>query len=379
MSKVYITRGDGLRARRQPTTDATIVGDFPAGSRLAVDHNVTVGSDIWHALQVTAGEFPLRDASNSTYPAYLFAAHRYRGTDYTDAEVVEPPVSTRGRYRIGVNGLANFHEMERAFELGCRYGIVVNDFAFASKLMDRFPDAFVMVRRTPFNLDPNSYLHQMEGIGDPRLIYTGMNEGDEIGYTGSALRERCRLSVNYWNQCRAKGARHAGLTFSMGTPVIESAEDMQIIHDECAEAFAQGMFLDYHGYSPTPEHPDPKNASDWKWYEHRMREVIKRARLDPIKTRVTLSEGHLYSGGGGGLLWAVKYGKMLRSNIPVFLEQRRALYELPMAIDGVEYPAPEIGEAGFQMGRNEPEGQPGWGGYALGGYMDILPPVWRVV
>ena len=70
---------------------------------------------------------------------------------------------------------------------------------------------------------------------------------------------------------------------------------------------------------------------------------------------------------------------MLRSNIPVFLEQRRALYELPMAIDGVEYPAPEIGEAGFQMGRNEPEGQPGWGGYALGGYMDILPPVWRVV
>lgn len=290
-----------------------------------------------------------------------------------------PPIHTpRGRYRIGVNGLANFHEMERAFELGCRYGMVVNDFAFASKLMDRFPDAIVMVRRTPFNLDPAAYAAQMEGIGDPRLIYTGMNEGDEIGHQGATLRERCKLSVNYWNQCRAKGARHAGLTFSMGTPVIESAEDMKIIHDECAEAFAQGMLFDYHGYSPFWEHADPKFAGDWKWYEHRPREVIRLAKLDPVKTRVTLSEGAVDYGGGGGLVWAIKYNKMQRAQIPGFLENRRALYERPMVIDGVSYAAPELGEADFQMGRNEPEGQPGWGGYALGGFMDILPPVWSV-
>ena len=52
MSKTYITRGSGLRARKQPTTDAAIVGVFPEGSKLAVDHNVTVGEDIWHALPV---------------------------------------------------------------------------------------------------------------------------------------------------------------------------------------------------------------------------------------------------------------------------------------------------------------------------------------
>jgi len=304
----------------------------------------------------------------------------FKGTG-GDAEtgIGNPPIHTpRGRYRIGVNGLANFHEMERAFELGCRFGMVVNDFAFASKLMDRFPDAIVMVRRTPFNLDPRAYMAQMEGINDPRLIYTGMNEGDEIGHQGAVLAERIRLSIQYWEICKSKGARHAGLTLSMGTPVIESAEDMQIIHDIAGPALEAGMLFDYHGYSPYWEHADPSNSGGWMWYEHRPREVIKRARLDPTKVRITLSEGAVDYGGGGGLLWAVKYGKMRRDQIPGFLENRRALYERPLVIDGVSYPAPELGEADFQMGRNEPEGQPGWGGYALGGYMDILPPVWSV-
>lgn len=372
-----VTADDGLFLRSGPSTDFQKIGLMPKGTPLNVEstfngwHTVSLVQNVVATAKVNGVNLLRYDPLSETDYGFCFAG-------YTEVWPTTPPIS-RARYRIGVNGLANFHEMERAFELGCRFGMVVNDFAFASRLMDRFPDAIVMVRRTPFNLDPSAYAHQMEGINDPRLIYTGMNEGDEIGHQGAALRERCKLSVNYWNQCRARGARHAGLTFSMGTPVVESAADMQIIHDECAEAFAQGMIFDYHGYSPFWEHADPKFSGDWKWWEHRPREVIRLAKLDPVKTRVTLSEGYADYGGGGGLVWAVKYGKMQREQIPGFLENRRALYERPMVIDGVEYPAPEIGEAGFQIGRNEPEGQPGWGGYALGGYMDILPPVWRVV
>ena len=71
MTKTYITRGDGLRARKQPTTAAAILGEFPAGSRLEVDHNVTVGEDVWHALPVAAGGVGLRDPGDIGAPAYL--------------------------------------------------------------------------------------------------------------------------------------------------------------------------------------------------------------------------------------------------------------------------------------------------------------------
>ena len=53
--KQYKTRYPGLRVRKQPTLDAAIIGMLRDGAVIDVEHNVTVGANIWHALGVSAG------------------------------------------------------------------------------------------------------------------------------------------------------------------------------------------------------------------------------------------------------------------------------------------------------------------------------------
>jgi hypothetical protein len=65
--------------------------------------------------------------------------------------------------------------------------MVLNNPGFASRLKNEYPDAIVMARRHWNKQMPSvdAAISGMDGCHDPRLIYTGINEGDECGQGGS--------------------------------------------------------------------------------------------------------------------------------------------------------------------------------------------------
>ena len=370
MSKVYITRGDGLRARRQPTTDATIVGDFPAGSRLAVDHNVTVGSDIWHALQVTAGEFPLRDASNSTYPAYLFAAHRYRGTDYTDAEAVEPPPASAG-FRTGVNAKTNFHLTRQAFQDGCRYAMVIDDFSLAGDLARDYPGSTVMARRW-FERGQNvtsvgQALDALEGAQHPGVVYTLWNEGD----AGRPLAAQAKLEIDLAREIkRRSGARFAAGTFAMGTVDFTNPTICAEVRDAYSAAYNAGeIAFDMHLYSPDMMHIWQDDGLIW--YERRWEFLFTRCGFDPRVRAIYCGETGVDQGGVGGFPAHGASG----ADVARWVKRNAEVQRRPIVVNGQSYPSPIVGCALFQLGdRNTGPG--GWAGYNVEYALPDLRPVW---
>lgn len=316
MTKIYTTRGSGLRARKQPSTDAAIVGMFPAGAALIVDHNETVGEDIWHALPVTAGGVALRDPSDLGAPAFLFAAHRYRGTDYTDAEVVEPPPppppTVPRLVPFGVNIQGDISAAYDAYAAGCRHFLFIDNFGAASEFMDRHPDATIHARRWGFRADGDveSMMRQLEGANDGRLVYEGPNEGDAGNEQNdpAGLAGRLRAEVRLARAIKAhSGARYAAGAFSNGNPT-DMPSDPRVraaVRTEFAPAYNAGdILLCLHLYSPTAAHVF--DDEDLKWYERRYElwfgDDEEHCGLDPNVRNVVSSEGLIDQGSRGGAL-----------------------------------------------------------------------------
>ena len=147
MTKQYKTRYPGLRVRKQPTTAAQIVGMLREGATIDVEHNVTVGANIWHALGVSAGGAPLLASDDMGAAGLVYAAHIHSGTQFTDevGAVTPPPASTG--FRTGVNAKTNFHLTRQAFQDGCRYAMIIDDFSLAGDLSRDYPGSTVMARR----------------------------------------------------------------------------------------------------------------------------------------------------------------------------------------------------------------------------------------
>lgn len=388
MTKTYITRGDGLRARRQPTTDATIVGDFPAGSRLAVDHNVTVGSDIWHALQVTAGEFPLRDASNSTYPAYLFAAHRYRGTDYTDAEVVEPPISARPPYRIGVHVIGNMRSAEQALAAGAPVIFGMHDhlkfhqLALANPRVTFIYRGYIPAGARPSPRDVFNLL-QVGRDNPPNLWYVGLNENDQFGDDPEALRGRVLWDKDLFHMLKdvRSDIRYFGLSLGHGCP--GGLEDLNGPVTAALMGYAalwnEGMGIDLHNYEKGKRYPDdpPGDAliHDPIWYPKRGDFWFKNGILDPRKGGGFIHGETGVEAGHGGYQWAgynqQQFGRSIRT-LSGFGRQQ-------IVVDSGPYkgtwPSVDVAGAIFQMG-NTDTGLGGWAGYNVEGFLPELRAFW---
>lgn len=298
MTKTYITRGSGLRARKQPSTSAAIVGDFPAGAKLAVDHNVTVGTDIWHALRVTAGGVPLRDASNAASPAYLFSAHRYQGTDYTVAETVTPPPISTGKTRLGVNVVTgNGDVARRALAAGCNAISIINNFQLAADLAND-TSITVMARRYVSSMPPPDPDLLFEGAQSPHVVYlTPLNECDVICYgSPEEIARRAGYDREMWRKMKARGRKYAGGGFSVGTPDYTRPDICDAMRTHYAPLYNEGMAINYHLYSPTPTH-----AMD-EWYEGRWRFLFTHCGFDPNPNLAGIycDETGLDEGGVGG-------------------------------------------------------------------------------
>jgi len=151
----------------------------------------------------------------------------------TTPPVVSPaPTDT---YKLGLNTLTRGERARQEAERGCRYFLCMNDFTGAAQLKRAFPDAIVMVRRffehggLP---SADQIMNGLEGAIHKDLIYIGLNEADQIGQDGNALRTRAQLDLEVARRIRqGSGAPYAAGTFSMGCPDFTNNETCEIIRE----------------------------------------------------------------------------------------------------------------------------------------------------
>lgn len=372
MTKTYITRGDGLRARKLPTTAAAILGEFPAGSRLEVDHNVTVGDDIWHALPASAGGVALRAPDDANAPAFMFSAHRYQGTDYTaPVEPDPPPPQLLPFFHTGVNAKTNFHLTRQAFRDGCRYAMIIDDFALAGDLARDYPGSTVMARRW-FEKGQNvtsvqQALDALEGATHPGVVYTLWNEGD----AGRSIKEQAKLEIDLAREIkRRSGARFAGGTTAMGTWDFTNPAICAQVRDAYSAAYNAGdIGFDMHLYSPNMLHI--WQDGELIWYERRWEFLFTKCGFDPRVRAIYCGETGVDQGGVGGFPAHGASG----SDVARWVRRNAEVQQRPIVVDEVSYPSPAIGGALFQLG-DENSGPGGWAGYNISYALPELRPIW---
>lgn len=275
--KQYKTRYPGLRVRRQPTTAAPIIGMLREGAVIDADHDVTIGENIWHALPLAAGGALLLASDDMGAQGIGYAAHIHSGTQFTDAVgVTLPPVAT-GKTRLGVNVITGSGDVaRRALAAGCNALSIIDNFQLAADLANDTSITVMARRFTGNNLPPPDPDVLYEGAQSPHVVYLGLNECDATCY-GSVgeIAARAAWDRDMWRKMKARGRKYAGGGFSVGTPDYTKPEICEAMRTHYAPLYADGMAINYHLYSPWPNH-----AMD-VWYELRWQFLFERCGFDP--------------------------------------------------------------------------------------------------
>ena len=296
--KQYKTRYPGLRVRKQPTLDAPIIGMLRDAATIDVEHNVTVGPNIWHALGVSAGGSALRASDDVTQPGIVYAAHIYSGTQFTDeVNVIPPPIAT-GKTRLGTNVITGSGDVaRRALAAGCNALSIIDGFQLAADLAND-QSITVMARRYVRSMPPADPDLIFEGAWSPHVVYlTPLNECDVICYgSPEEIARRAGYDREMWRKMKARGRKYAGGGFSVGTPDYTRPDICDAMRTHYAPLYADGMAINYHLYSPTPTH-----AMD-EWYEGRYRFLFTHCGFDPNPNLAGIycDETGLDEGGVGG-------------------------------------------------------------------------------
>lgn len=352
-----------LRVRSQPSLTASVLGGLAPGAEVDV---VDISGD-WAAIALQAGGARVGDIGDMAAPA---VAYVFAGYLVGEAPPPPPPAS---KYALGVNVISNTGVAMRWAALGCRYFVIIDDFAAASELKRRFPDAVVMARRWFGNEIPSvdRAIDRLEGASDPGLIYTGINEGDGLGQSDDDLKRRAHFDVLLAERIRATtGARYAGGSFSMGAPDYTNDSVCQLMRSVYAPAYNAGVLgLDMHLYSPTPAHI--QDEAEWIWYERRWEFLFTKCGFDPRVRAIYCSETGLDEGGIGGFPQHASTQEQFRSWCARFIDAQSR----PLVVAGQSYPSPAIGGAIFQAGDSRTSSG-GWAGYNIEGYVDTFKQFW---
>jgi Bacterial SH3 domain len=372
-----IVNTDFLRVRAHPNTNGAVLGLLTQGTTLDVTRVV----DGWAQIPLTAGGVGLRQTDTpDAAVAYVFA-------EFLKLDVEAPPVVTppdkdktepqpepaepvaRARYALGFHVMSNTHLARAEAERGCRYFMVMNDFGGAGQLKRDFPDAIVMVRRF-FDHGHMPHIDQiingLEGANHGPLVYTALNEADQIGQDGEGLRKRAQLDIEVARRIRQinPGAIYAAGTFSMGTPDFTNAETCQIIREIYAPHYNSGLIaLDMHLYSPNMAHIDKPN--EWQWFERRWEFLFTKCGFDPNVRAIYCGETGMDEMGVGGFPAHAASADYVRDWCRKYLQLQLA----PMTINGKRYASPIRGGALFQLGGN---GDPRWNGYEVSSYLPVI-------
>jgi len=155
-----------------------------------------------------------------------------------------------------------------------------------------------MARRYVSSMPPPDPDIVFEGASSPNVVYlTPLNECDVICYgSPGEIAQRAAWDRDMWRKMRARGRRYAGGGFSVGTPDYTKPEICQAMKDHYAPLYAEGMGINYHLYSPWPNHPMDV------WYELRWRFLFERCGFDPnpALAGIYCDETGMDQGGAGG-------------------------------------------------------------------------------
>lgn len=209
-----------------------------------------------------------------------------------------PPPAATGKTRLGVNVITgNGDVARRALAAGHTAVSIVNNFQLAADLAND-TKITVMARRYVSSMPPPDPDVVFEGAQSPHVVYlTPLNECDVICY-GSVeeIARRAAWDRDMWHKMRARGRRYAGGGFSVGTPDYTKPEICDAMRAHYAPLYAEGMAINYHLYSPSPDHPMDI------WYELRWRLLFERCGFnpDPNLAGIFCDETGVDEGGVGG-------------------------------------------------------------------------------
>lgn len=348
---------DLLNVRAKPDLDSTVIGMIPGGARIEVQ-SVENG---WAEVALQAGGVTLQTSRGQVVTGFC-------ATDWLDLGGAGIPISPDTRFKLGVNSLTHGREAAQEASMGCKFFLCANDFTGGNEIKQAHPDAVVMVRRfLDHNVVPSvdQIIHGLEGASYKDLIYTGLNEADQLGPDGDDLRRRAQLDLEVARRIRQiSGATYAAGTFSMGTPDFTNDQTCAIIREFYAPAYNRGeIALDMHLYSPNPQHIN--QPEEHKWFERRWEFLFTKCGFDPRIRAIYSSECGLDEGGVGGF----KAHAYSSEQFEDWCRKYIALQSAPLVIDGASYPSPIIGGAIFQLGSKDDSR---WDGYDITNYLPAL-------
>ncbi len=377
MNAVVVTGDPVPVVLKAGDSESAAVGRVAGGVTLDIE-KVSDGTTYWGKVALNAGSVQLLGASTTEQLyGYIAGDHFVGGLD------PEPTASMQ----LGVAVVFSEDSARQAANLGCRFFSVINNVDMASRLKDSFPDATIMVRP---GIDIRGalpgidyMLNRLGGAKDPRLIYSGINEADQIGQAASDMSLRSSFDAELARRIKAiSGATYAAGSFSVGTPDFTSMSVCSAIQQYYAPYYNAGLFwMDHHLYSPNMSHiyrndtqtpiwnGSPQTIVEHEWYETRWHFFFKRCGFDPNSTsRIICSETGMDEGSVGGFAAHNATNEDVLNWCNRFLE----IQSQTIKVDNTEYASPFVGGAIFQVG--DPTG---WAGYDMTRYeASLSTTVW---
>mgnify|MGYP006347156015 FL=1 len=233
------------------------------------------------------------DFFRDNYPGVVVQFKSFLGVDPPP-----PPPSVTGKTRLGVNVVTgNGDYARRAIAAGCTAISIINNFQLASELAAQHKNVTVMARRYVRSM-PSPNMGLFEGAESPDVVYlTPLNECDVICYgSPDEIARRAAWDKDMWGMMKAAGRKYAGGGFSMGTPDYAKQEICDAMRAFYKPVYDSGMAINYHLYSPTPNHPMDV------WYELRWRFLFEKCGFNPSPSLAGIysDETGLDEGGVGG-------------------------------------------------------------------------------
>ena len=348
--------------------ESTAIGRVAGGVTLDIE-TVMSGTSYWGRVSLNAGSIQLLGASNTDQ------LYGYIAGDHFVGGLVPASTTTM---QLGLSVVYSEDAARQAAQLGCRFFSIINNIDMAIRLKDSYPDATVIVRPgidIRGSLPGIDYmLSRLGGAKDSRLIYSGINEADQIGQAASNMSARSSFDAEMARRIKAiSGATYAAGSFSMGTPDFTSTTLCSAVQKYYAPYYNAGLFwIDHHLYSPNASHiyRNDTQTITWggasqtivehEWYETRWHFFFRRCGFDPNSTsRIISSETGLDEGSVGGFAAHSCTSQDVLNWCNRFLE----IQALPLKVGTTEYASPFVGGAIFQVG--DPTS---WAGYDMTRY-----------
>lgn len=364
-NKFTVTAQAGLRVRQSPDTASPIVTLLPYGSKVTAVNQTPA----WAQFAVEVG---------GAMCGTGWASKQYLKSD----DVIIP----RGaEYLLGIHELAA-GKVRKAFEMGCRAGMVFNDATEAIALSKSYPDAIVMHRVYFTDAPEPRDLLARHGIdinnktpSDSRVYVRVFNENDSPGFNtsldGIKRRAAYEREILLMLQDHAPSAKLVVGGFAHGNPDITNKQICDLIFELYGDIWAQGkIWIDLHNYSKAAPN-DPHNYRYYgdEWLLARYVKWFTNCGLDPTIKQCLSSEAGIECG-QGGVTWGGYTGQEFSDYCAYTLNVHRQ----EMLVNGDPYQNPLAAATFFQWG-NDYSGAGGWAGYNLDRYINVFRSYWQTI